>query len=240
MSDPAMAGDEAVMIARRTGCPVVVDPDRPAAVRHLLSLHSCDVILSDDGLQHYALDRDVEIAVVDGDRGLGNGMCFPAGPLREPPSRLSEVDFVVVNGQQSPRLPVAALAMQLEPSGLVSLSTGEKHDPDALGSGNTVHGVAGIGNPARFFETLRQLGYQVIEHKFADHHRFQLTELMFGDTIPVVMTEKDAVKVRQLNPSLVHDNFWFLEVEARLPKSFVTALLSKLGLNVTPLKVVEN
>lgn len=237
-SEPATAGDEAVMIARRTGCPVVVDPDRPAAVRHLLAHHRCNLVICDDGLQHYALDRDVEIAVVDGERGLGNGLCFPAGPLREPPSRLKEVDFVLVNGDRQPRLPVPAQTMQLSPTALVSLVTDERQAVDVLGVGSTVHGVAGIGNPGRFFETLRQSGYQVIEHKFADHHAFQLTELMFGDTIPVIMTEKDAVKVRQLNPSLVHDNFWYLEVEASLPGTFVTALLSKLGLNVTPLKVV--
>lgn len=237
-SDPAAAGDEAVMIARRTDCPMVVDPDRPAAVRYLLDKHHCDLVISDDGLQHYALDRDIEIAVVDGERGLGNGLCFPAGPLREPPSRLKEVDFVVINGDGRPHLPTAAQTMNLAPTALVSLVTGERRDAKPFGEGTRIHGVAGIGNPGRFFDTLRQIGYQPVEHRFDDHHPFTLTELIFGDTMPVVMTEKDAVKVRQLNPSLVHDDFWYLEVEAILPAAFITSLLSKLGMNVTPLKVV--
>jgi len=216
----------------------VVDPDRVAAVEYLLANNDCNVVISDDGLQHYALDRDVEIAVVDGERGLGNGLCFPAGPLREPPSRLKEVDFVVVNGDRYPRLPVAAQTMKLVPTAWVKVDSLDRRTLDDATPGETVHAVAGIGNPDRFFETLRGLGLQVIEHRFDDHHRFQLADLMFGDTLPVVMTEKDAVKVRQLNPTLVHDNFWYLEVDVSLPQAFMTGLLSRLGLNVTPLKVV--
>jgi tetraacyldisaccharide 4'-kinase len=238
LSDPFLAGDEAVMLSRRTDCPVVVDPDRVAAAQHLLSEHECDVIISDDGLQHYALDRDVEIVVVDGERGLGNGMCFPAGPLREPPHRLKEVDFVVVNGKQLPRLPASSIRMQMMGRQFVNIIDGTTQPVDAFAEGEAVHAVAGIGNPERFFETLRQLGLNVIPHRFDDHHRYKLAELMFGDSIPVLMTEKDAVKVRSLNPSLVHHNFWYLECDVVMPSTFTTSLLSKLGLNVTPLRVV--
>lgn len=238
LTDPALCGDEAVMTARRTDCPVVVDRDRVAAVRHLLNEHEVDLIISDDGLQHYALDRDVEICVIDGERGLGNGLCLPAGPLREPPSRLTDVDYVVVNGDVYPRLPVAAEQMKLAPVAWVNLANGERRGLDEQLFNTPVHAVAGIGNPGRFFQTLRSCGLQVIEHAFDDHHAFELSELMFGDALPVVMTEKDAVKVRQLNPSLVHDSFWYLEVDVSMPVSFVAGLLSRLGLNVTPLRVV--
>jgi tetraacyldisaccharide 4'-kinase len=207
---------------------MVVDPDRVAAVKHLFAQHTIDVIISDDGLQHYALERDVEIAVVDGQRGLGNGLCLPAGPLREPPSRLTEVDFVVVNGPEHPLLPIAAMAMQLVPKNLVHLLSDDVESLQTTRLGYTVHGVAGIGNPQRFFLTLRSLGYEVIEHAFADHHNFTLTDLMFGDSLPVIMTEKDAVKVSLLNPDILHQQFWYLRVEASLPDAFWAGLLDKL------------
>jgi subfamily B ATP-binding cassette protein MsbA len=227
-TDPMHCGDEALMLVSRSGCPMVVDPDRVAAVKHLLAQHLIDVIISDDGLQHYALDRDVEIAVVDGQRGLGNGQCLPAGPLREPPSRLTEVDFVVVNGLEHPVLPRAAMTMQLVPENLVHLLSDDVESLQTTRLGHTVHGVAGIGNPQRFFLALRALGYEVIEHAFADHHNFTLTDLMFGDSLPVIMTEKDAVKVSLLNPGILHQQFWYLRVEASLPDAFWAGLLDKL------------
>ncbi|MFT4631803.1 MAG: subfamily B ATP-binding cassette protein MsbA [Candidatus Azotimanducaceae bacterium] len=227
-SDPLQCGDEALMLVSRSGCPMVVDPNRVAAVKHLLALHTCDVVISDDGLQHYALDRDIEIAVVDGQRGLGNGRCLPAGPLREPPSRLLEVDFVVVNGPENPVLPCAATAMQLVPQRLVHLQNDEVEPLQTTRLGHTVHGVAGIGNPQRFFTTLQSLGYEVIEHAFADHHNFTLPDLMFGDSLPVIMTEKDAVKVSLLNPGILHQQFWYLQVEASLPDTFWSDLMGKL------------
>ncbi|MEX2489960.1 MAG: tetraacyldisaccharide 4'-kinase [Pseudomonadales bacterium] len=236
-TDPAMCGDEPVMIARRTGCPVVVDPNRVRAVRELLAEHNCDVVISDDGLQHYHLDRDVEIAVVDGDRGLGNGLCLPAGPLREPVSRLKEVDFVVINGEGEPALPCEAYHMLPVETRFMHVETREPIGLDEL-PGKRVHAVAGIGNPDRFFQSLRDLGYDVIEHRFEDHHIYRISDLMFGDTLPVIMTEKDAVKCRLLDPGLVHPDFWYLEINVSIPSTFETALLSRLGLNVTPLKVV--
>jgi subfamily B ATP-binding cassette protein MsbA len=228
-TDPAQCGDEALMMVSRSGCPMVVDPNRVAAVKFLLAQHACDVVISDDGMQHYALDRDIEIAVVDGQRGLGNGRCLPAGPLREPPSRLLEVDFVVVNGPEHPVLPCAAIGMQLVPRHLVHLQNDEVESLATTRLGYTVHGVAGIGNPQRFFLTLRALGYEVIEHEFADHHHFTLPDLMFGDSLPVIMTEKDAVKVSLLNPGILHQQFWYLRVEARLPDTFWAGLMSKLN-----------
>ncbi len=225
LTDPAVCGDEAVMIARRTQCPVVVDPDRVAATRHLLDVFGCDVVLSDDGMQHYALMRDLEIAVVDGERGLGNGLCLPAGPLREPPSRLGEVDFIVINGETDDRFTGQTTTMQLVPATFVNVMTGERRD---LEFSSAVHAVAGIGNPTRFFNALRSLGLQIIEHPFADHHRFQLDELTFGDDIPVVMTEKDAIKVQKLGPSVIHDEFWYLEVEVQLDESFVDQVMARI------------
>ncbi|MBD3648712.1 MAG: tetraacyldisaccharide 4'-kinase [Pseudomonadales bacterium] len=236
-TDPNEAGDEPVMIARRTGCPVVVDPDRVAAVKYLLEHHDCSVVISDDGLQHYYLDRHVEIAVVDGMRGLGNGLCLPAGPLRETPERLKEVDLVVINGEGEPELPCMAHRMTLVPNRFVHIENDETVGVKDIQS-DRVHAVAGIGNPDRFFATLRDLGYEVIEHRFEDHHGFALADLKFEDTLPVIMTEKDAVKCRPLNPGLIHDNFWYLEMNVSMPPAFVTTLLGRAGLNVTPLKVV--
>lgn len=239
-SDAKIAGDEAVMIARRTNCVVVVDPDRVSAVQHLLEVADCDLVISDDGLQHYYLDRDVEIAIVDAEKGLGNALCMPAGPLREPPERLKEVDFVIVNGKENVDLPVSYQRMILTPTAITNLTTEESLPPNSNEPGPVIHAVAGIANPDRFFRMLRELGRQVIEHPFPDHHSFDLSDLVFGDSLPVIMTEKDAVKYRLLNPGLVHQEFWYLEVCAELPPVFFTSVLSKAGLNVTPLHVIPN
>jgi len=216
------------MLVRRTQCPMVVDPDRANAVRHLLGNTDCDIVLSDDGLQHYSLGRQFEIAVVDSEKGLGNGLCLPAGPLREPASRLSEVDLVIVNGTGNPDLPCDYESMRLLPTSLVHLVDSER-TTEALDV-STVHAVAGIGNPERFFNTLRAMGFEPIEHKFEDHHVFRLTDLNFGDSLPVIMTEKDAIKCRLLNPELLHDDFWYLEVEVDLDTAIVDSLLNKVGL----------
>jgi subfamily B ATP-binding cassette protein MsbA len=233
-SDTAEAGDESVMLARKTDCPIVVDPDRCRAVKHLLEEYDCDIVIADDGLQHYALGRAVEIVVIDSKRGLGNGLCLPAGPLREPPSRLAEVDLVVVNGDAPVDLPVDFMRMRIEVNDVLRLSdtSGDMSEPGSL----TVHGVAGIGNPERFFDTLRQLGYEVIEHRFDDHHRFKLTDLTFGDSLPVIMTEKDAVKCRQLGTDQIHHNFWYVDVSVVPDEHFLPKLLSKVGFNIQEFK----
>ncbi len=215
-------GDEPALIVRRSGCPLVIDPDRVRAARHLLDGFDCDVIISDDGLQHYALGRDIEIAVLDGVRGLGNGHCLPAGPLREPPARLDSIDLVVENGGGGGT--PGRHRMQLRPSRLLQLGGAEAADLASL-AGTRLHGVAGIGNPGRFFATLRALGAEVVEHPFPDHHRFTAADLRFGDGAKVVMTEKDAVKI----PGDAAPDSWFLEVTAQLDDGFAQALAQKLN-----------
>jgi ATP-binding cassette, subfamily B, bacterial MsbA len=227
-SDPSDVGDESVMLSIKTACPLVVDTDRPAAVKHLIDVYGCDVVLSDDGLQHYALGRDFEIVVIDASRGLGNGYCLPAGPLREAPSRLREVDRVIVNGEDPIDLPIEFSRMTLNATALVNVISGERIETNGLPQ--TVHALAGIGNPDRFFSSLRHIGYATIEHKFEDHHRFTLTDLSFGDATPVVMTEKDAIKCRMLKPELIHEQFWYLEVEVNLDDSLLSDILRKTGL----------
>lgn len=211
-SDPGEVGDEPVLIAARCHCPVVVHPDRVAAAR-LLEQQDVDVVIADDGLQHYALARDLELAVVDGRRYFGNGRLLPAGPLREPVGRLSEVSRVLVNtpsmGSPADRLGVGATAFHLEPSKAVPLHGGQSR---ALGdfAGSRVHAVAAIGNPERFFDTLASFGIEVIPHPMPDHASLHPADLVFADGLPVFVTEKDAVKCRQLDIG----NLWVVPVDA--------------------------
>lgn len=212
-------GDEPCLLARATGCPVVVCPDRRAAVLWLLAHSDCDLVLSDDGLQHYRLHRDFEIAVVDGTRGLGNGRCLPAGPLREPPSRLDQVDAVVVNGGDY-RAQRACYPMQLHPQGFRHLASGRRLAVDAFLAEQQraacgvphVHAVAGIGNPERLRATLAELGFAVDLHPRPDHHVFGPADLIFSDALPVVITAKDAVKCE----AIANERIWVLEVVAEL------------------------
>ncbi|TQV81397.1 tetraacyldisaccharide 4'-kinase [Exilibacterium tricleocarpae] len=217
----AVAGDEPVLIARATGCPVVVGADRRAALKRLLADYPCDLVLSDDGLQHYQLPRDIEIVVVDGRRGLGNGHCLPAGPLREPPARLRSADWVVINGEIATPLVAAPVPMRLVPRHFCNLASGARRALNDLGDWRQVRAVAGIGHPERFFDTLRQLGLTVSEHRFADHHRYRTEDLQFPADQPLLMTSKDAVKCREL--ATVSDNWWYLEVAAELPERFYLA-----------------
>jgi tetraacyldisaccharide 4'-kinase len=215
-SDTASVGDEAVLLAAATGCPVCVGPDRPAAVEALLAHAGVDLVLSDDGMQHYALGRDLEIAVIDGARRLGHGMLLPAGPLREPRRRLREVDMIVVNGG-APE--AGEFAMKLAQPTLVSL-----HD-EAPGDlrdfvGRRVHAVAGVGNPQRFFDLLLRLGIEIEPHPFPDHHAFTAADLRFEQDLPVLMTEKDAVKCRRL----ACRDCWVVRVRAQPDAAFVNRL----------------
>lgn len=192
---PTESGDEPLLIAQRTGVPVMVDPDRLAAARALIA-QGVNIIVSDDGLQHYRLARDLEICVVDGQRGFGNAALLPAGPLREPVDRLAEIPLVVVNGGGMNLPHAGRLDMQLRAGLAVPLSGGG--DPLRLDRlrGQRVHAVAGIGNPQRFFASLRERGIEVIEHAFPDHHDYAATDLHFNDALPVLMTDKDAIKCR--------------------------------------------
>ncbi len=210
-SDPAHSGDEPLLIAQRCECPVVVAPARCAAAKLLLKSADIDIIVADDGLQHYALARDLEICIVDGARGLGNGALLPAGPLREPVSRLQEVDLVVVNGEGWNDAALKPLRMRLQALNAQALRDGTQRALSDF-SGQRVHGVAGIGHPLRFFDTLRACGMQVIEHAFADHHAYAAGDLQFGDELPVLMTEKDAVKCRGFAAA----NWWAVPVAAQL------------------------
>jgi tetraacyldisaccharide 4'-kinase len=220
-SDPAEVGDEPILLARRSGCPVWVAPERLAACRALRDQHpDCDVILTDDGLQHYALARDIEICVVDG-RGFGNGFLQPAGPLREPPSRLSSVDAVVTHGNPA----VKGHEMRLQGETLVRITDAHDARPAKSFAGQKVHAVAGIGDPNRFFLQLARFGLKPVPHAFADHHPFRAGDLDFGDTAPVVMTEKDAVKCKRFAKT----NHWVFPVSASLDPAFERWLLEKLS-----------
>jgi tetraacyldisaccharide 4'-kinase len=229
IATPELFGDEPVLVARRARVPVFIGPDRPAAARALLDAHrEVDVLVSDDGLQHYALERDVEIAVVDGDRLFGNGLPLPAGPLREPRSRLDEVDAIVVNG--GGKLDFTAVRqfdMRLGRERFAAVSGNAQMTVEEFAlraRGARVAAVAGIGNPDRFFEHLARLGIVARRRAFPDHHAFQPAELRMPDADVIVMTEKDAVKCA----AFADARMWFLRVEAILPPDFDPFLLSRI------------
>ncbi|HRF72744.1 MAG TPA: tetraacyldisaccharide 4'-kinase [Accumulibacter sp.] len=214
-SASAEVGDEPLLLARRSGAPVYVGRDRAAAGQALLAAHpECDVIVSDDGLQHYRLQRSVELAVFDG-RGTGNGWLLPAGPLREPLPRLAGVTAVVWNGRPE-RSPLGAAGdlpqfdMQLIGQRFVACS-GESRscDADSL-RGRPLHAIAGIGDPSRFFRQLRDLGLAFEAHPFPDHHPYDTADLAFADNAVLLMTEKDAVKCA----AIASGEAWVLPVEA--------------------------
>lgn len=223
-SDPRRVGDEAVLLATRCACPIVAGPDRPQAARRLIEAHGCNLILADDGLQHYALARDIEIAVIDGIRRHGNGRCLPAGPLREPVRRLTQVDLRICNGGMPA---TGELAMSLIPGDMVNLVQLGLSQPLAALCGQRVHAVAGIGHPERFFELLRGSGLELIAHPFRDHHAFTAGDFDFADDLPVLMTEKDAVKCRPF----AHPQHWYLPVEAQPDPALGAALLDLLKLS---------
>lgn len=212
--DPSQVGDEPCLI-RASGVPVAIGRDRPGAAMLLIDA-GCDVVIADDGLQHYALRRDVEICVIDGVRRFGNGRLLPAGPLREPMSRLERVDFRVCNGGA---VAPGDVPMELQGGKLRALLDGHTTSLSDF-AGHTVHAVAAIGHPQRFFASLRAQGLQVIEHAFPDHHAFTPNDLDFGDGKPLLMTEKDAVKCRPF----AQPHWWSLPVRAELPESFFDEL----------------
>lgn len=219
-SDPSRVGDEPVLLACRAGCPVAVSRDRVAAARLLIADHNCDVIVSDDGLQHYALARDVEIVVVDGARRFGNGELLPAGPLREPLSRLRAVEFIVTD--RNPRSGEYLIARHC--SNFVAVTSDEFSTAPSAWRGRRVHGVAGIANPTRFFDSLCALGLDVVRHPFPDHYLFQAGDLAFAERLPIIMTEKDAVKCR----SFATAEMWYAELSCTPDASFVAALAQKI------------
>ncbi|MDQ2075608.1 tetraacyldisaccharide 4'-kinase [Marinimicrobium sp. ABcell2] len=221
------SGDEPLLIVQATGCAVCVDPDRVAAGQCLINL-GCDFILSDDGLQHYRLARDLEIAVVDGERQFGNGWCLPTGPLREPVGRLRRVDWILVNGRADKlNIPGAPeyFEMKLEPDHWRRFEDHNKVGLEHFAAGSQVHAVAGIGNPKRFYQTLRTLSLSPQEHDFPDHHQYAPEDFQFEESLPVVMTAKDAVKCREF----AQPHWYWLEVNSRLPERFWQALDTRLA-----------
>lgn len=218
-SEAVMVGDEALLLSRRCNCPMVVGPDRAAAVEQLIREHDVDVVISDDGMQHYRMTRDIEIAVLDGERRLGNGLCLPAGPLRERAGRLKTVDFIVTNGKGR----AGEFGMQLLAADAHALN-GERIRALADFADGPVHAVAAIGNPGRFFQTLRKAGLTITEHPFVDHHPFTDGELEYGDDMTVMMTEKDAVKYFPY----ANERHWYLPVSATLDDDFSRQLLERL------------
>jgi len=229
-SDAAQCGDEAVMLARCANAPVWVGRDRAATAKALLAATpGCDVIVSDDGLQHYRLGRDVEIVVVDGRRGAGNGLMLPAGPLREATTRLKNVDAIVVNVSESATVGLkavapAAYAMALRGSAFYNLlNPAHRTGPEHF-RGRRVHALAGIGHPERFFLHLRRLGIDFTAHPFPDHHPYTAADLQFADADCILMTEKDAVKCR----NFAHEKHWVLPVVAELDPAFGELVWGKL------------
>ena len=209
-SDPIQVGDEPVLIAKRTGCPVFVDKKRVRAVQALLAKTNCNIVISDDGLQHYQLNRTVEIAVIDGERRLGNELYLPAGPLRENPTRLKTVNFIISNGKAK----TGEYEMQLVTAKIYNMKNPEL----ILNTQENIHAVAGMGYPARFFEQLRLLGLNIIAKPFPDHYKFSAEDFNYDGLI--IMTEKDAVKCQ----TFADERYWCLAIDAVLPAEFLTSL----------------
>ena len=219
-ADPAMVGDEAVVIARRTGAPMAVGPSRVIDAKALLQHADVDIIISDDGLQHYALDRSIEIAVIDGVRRFGNGYCLPAGPLRELPARLESVDCKVTNG-------VAAqgeYTMKYRADKVINLLNNEVRALSDF-KGMTVNAIAGIGNPDSFFNFLRGVGIRLHSRAFPDHYHYLQADLAFAADDTILMTEKDAVKCERF----ARENWWYIPLETALPDEFGVNILNLLG-----------
>ncbi len=224
-TDPGLAGDEAVLIAKNTNCPVVVAINRDIAAKKIVEEYSCNLVISDDGLQHHSLARDIEIAVIDGQRRLGNGYCIPAGPLREPKNRLDSVDLVVSKYSAKE----CEYKMDYIYNELVSLSNPKDKMPITNLETKKIHAVAGIANPQHFFSFLQSQNFELLIHKYPDHYKFDYARhIEFNDDLPVIMTEKDAVKCKRHFLSFQRlygsKKYWYLPISARLPESFSSKL----------------
>lgn len=219
-SDATMIGDESLLIAQQADCPVAVGPVRAESARLLLENNTLDVIVSDDGLQHYALHRDIEIVVIDGVRRFGNNFCLPSGPLREPQERIQEVDFVICNGGEPQE---NEIQMQLQGNHAINMQTQERR---ALAEfkGANYHALAGIGNPQRFFDLLAQQGISCQTHPFPDHYAYSSNDICFKSADAIFMTEKDAVKCR----SFATPQHWYVPVQASVESRFIEKLIALL------------
>lgn len=222
-------GDEALLLYQHaSAAAVMVSSQRGPAALQLQRKYACDLIISDDGLQHYALEREIEINVLDMARGYGNGLCLPAGPLREPVARATEVDFTLEHRAADTKdqfsTDLKRFSMCLLPGVAYNLLNTVRYLDPNQPSMQHVHAVAGIGNPARFFMLLRQLGFTLQEHAFPDHHSFSRQDLEFGDDLPIIMTSKDAVKCQ----IFALPNVWCLPVEAEIDEDFWAQLRQRL------------
>ncbi len=215
----ALSGDEPLLIASVTRAPVMVNKIRSKAVQALIEQKQVDLVISDDGLQHYAMGRTVEIAVVDGNRRFGNGFFLPAGPLRESQNRLKEVDFVINNGAAF----AGEICAQLKPVKFIHILSGQAFALDFF-KDKSCHGVAGIGHPDRFFDALERLNVQVVKHYFADHYAYQVKDLAFEDAHPIIMSAKDWVKCKQF----ANDKMYYLKVDLDINETFLNELAEKL------------
>ena len=213
-------GDEAQILAK-LNLPFYIDKNRVRAVKNLIRNHDCDVIISDDGLQHYHMGRDVEIAVIDGKRRFGNNLTFPAGPLRESKKRLDKVDFIVNNSGPTHD---DEFLMNISPSKFVHLKSGKSYSVEDWPMHNQIHAVAGLGNPGRFFDLLDRLGFDSIRHPFPDHHNFSSSDIFYLDHLPIVMTEKDASKCKDFD----NNKIWYLTIDADVSNKFIEKLDTKL------------
>ena len=213
-------GDEAQILSKLE-LPFYIDKKRVRAVKTLIKNHDCDVILSDDGLQHYKMDRDIEIAVIDGKRRFGNNLTLPAGPLRESIHRLKTVDFIINNGgptQENEYL------MNISPTKFVHLKSGKSYTINNWPMHKQVHAIAGLGNPGRFFDLLDKLGFDIVRHPFPDHHNFVSSDIFYLDHLPIIMTEKDASKCKDFD----NNKIWYLTIDADVNEKFINRLEKKL------------
>ncbi len=213
-------GDEAQILSK-LNFPFYIDKNRVRAVKKLIKDHDCDVIISDDGLQHYKMGRDIEIAVIDGKRRFGNNLTFPAGPLRESKNRLSSVDFIVNNSGPTEE---GEFLMNISPTKFVHLKSGKSYSVDKWPMHKQIHAVAGLGNPGRFFDLLDKLGFDSIRHPFPDHHNFSSSDIFYLDHLPIVMTEKDASKCKDFD----NNKIWYLTIDADVTNKFIDKLDKKI------------
>ena len=213
-------GDEAQILAT-LGIPFYIDKNRVRALKTLNKNHDCDVIISDDGLQHYNMNRDIEIVVIDGKRRFGNNLSFPAGPLRESLNRLDSVDFIVNNSGPTED---GEHLMNVSPAKFIHLKSGKSYSVEQWPMHKQVHAVAGLGNPGRFFDLLARLGFDITRNPFPDHHNFISEDVHFLDHLPIIMTEKDASKCKDFD----NNKIWYLTIEAEVSNKFIDELDNKL------------
>ena len=224
-----VSGDEPLIIYKNTLRPVCISSNRISAISKLLKETDTDVIISDDGLQHYKMSRDIEIVIFDGNRGVGNGLCLPAGPLREPLERVEDADFIVSSSKLIDlKTKHHNHLMSYQPIEWARIRDNKRFKADAWPLSKNVHAVAGIGNPAKFYKTLTSLGLSPIPHSFPDHYQFNEEDLDFGDSLPIIMTEKDAVRCLEMT----NNNLWYLSVEAKFEnEELADQILNKLNIN---------